>query len=349
MYGIYNAESQDETFKLEATATGEAAIMSFYMTLPSDGSLETFPNNTLSSFRTHLPQMMDLDEGEWEVGLSEIVYPTTVENVKPGGNYMEIIVPSYFRGRSVDPSPSERFKVKKMTNLVPFSAAERPDILFPIANPSYSIPVVGVTYRVEIMTGFYSSVDGVLAELNHVLTDGFGDILKGLVPENDPKYRHLEFKYLKTFNRVQFSVSGPEHETKYIYPVRLSPALSHMLGFTIDEDPSWMTKTTYAVVTPDLYIGMSALYLYNNVTRSQIVGSKNLQLLRIVPFKHQGTDTATTDSHGHWEPRLVEYIPLAKTHFDTLDIHIYDGLGERVSFFNGKVIVKLHFRHKRYI
>lgn len=36
----------------------------FYLTLPSDGSMEAFPQNTVAQFKTLLPQTVDLTDGE---------------------------------------------------------------------------------------------------------------------------------------------------------------------------------------------------------------------------------------------------------------------------------------------
>ena len=52
----------------------------FYLTLPSNSSMDYFPNNTLVSFTTRLPQMLDLD-GFWERGLAEIQYLHSWYNV----------------------------------------------------------------------------------------------------------------------------------------------------------------------------------------------------------------------------------------------------------------------------
>ena len=46
----------------------------FYMTLPSNSSMDLFPSNTLSNFKVKLPEMVNLS-GEWEVGLSSITFP----------------------------------------------------------------------------------------------------------------------------------------------------------------------------------------------------------------------------------------------------------------------------------
>lgn len=50
----------------------------FYLTLPSDGSMETFPQNTEAQFKTLLPQTVDLTDGEWQVGLTEMMYGSSV-------------------------------------------------------------------------------------------------------------------------------------------------------------------------------------------------------------------------------------------------------------------------------
>ena len=52
----------------------------FYMTLPSNASMKTHINNTLTHCITDLPQRIDLT-GEWDCGLTEMQYPHTWYNV----------------------------------------------------------------------------------------------------------------------------------------------------------------------------------------------------------------------------------------------------------------------------
>ena len=52
----------------------------FYVTLPSDASMDVFPNNAVTSYNTRLARALNL-EGEWEVALTEITYSTTWTNV----------------------------------------------------------------------------------------------------------------------------------------------------------------------------------------------------------------------------------------------------------------------------
>ena len=53
----------------------------FYLTLPSNSSEKYYPNNTLTHFITKLHNDVSL-EGEWEVGLVDIMYPRNWYNVE---------------------------------------------------------------------------------------------------------------------------------------------------------------------------------------------------------------------------------------------------------------------------
>ena len=67
----------------------------FYLTPPSNASMDVFPDNKTTGYRVQLPQSIDL-EGEWEVGLYSITYPHvwyTLENI-PGSNYAYYGMPS---------------------------------------------------------------------------------------------------------------------------------------------------------------------------------------------------------------------------------------------------------------
>ena len=56
---------------------------SFTIELISNASGELFPNNTLSSFTNFLPEQVNL-EGQWEVAISEISYPSMYQNITQG-------------------------------------------------------------------------------------------------------------------------------------------------------------------------------------------------------------------------------------------------------------------------
>ena len=53
------------------------------MELVSNASAQLFPDNTLGSFTNFLPEQLNLD-GQWEVRISEISYPSMYQNVTEG-------------------------------------------------------------------------------------------------------------------------------------------------------------------------------------------------------------------------------------------------------------------------
>ena len=52
----------------------------FYVTLPSNSSMECYPGNTVARYTTKLADKIEL-EGDWEVGLAEISFPSALDNV----------------------------------------------------------------------------------------------------------------------------------------------------------------------------------------------------------------------------------------------------------------------------
>ena len=56
---------------------------SFTIELVSNASAQLFPDNTLSSFTNFLPEQLNLD-GQWEVAISELSYPSMYPNVTEG-------------------------------------------------------------------------------------------------------------------------------------------------------------------------------------------------------------------------------------------------------------------------
>ena len=56
---------------------------SFTIELVSNASGELFPDNALSSFTKFLPEQVNL-EGQWDVAISEISYPSMYQNIMEG-------------------------------------------------------------------------------------------------------------------------------------------------------------------------------------------------------------------------------------------------------------------------
>jgi len=85
-------------------------ISRFVLTLPSNSSIDHFPQNTATRYTTKLVETLELERA-WKVGLLEIASASSVENVsedqccytiyfKPGNFYTIVKVPAglYKRG-----------------------------------------------------------------------------------------------------------------------------------------------------------------------------------------------------------------------------------------------------------
>jgi len=61
----------------------------FYVTLPSNSSMDCYPDNSVARFTTKLNGVIEL-EADWEVRLTEISCPSDIENVSDGHCYYTI-------------------------------------------------------------------------------------------------------------------------------------------------------------------------------------------------------------------------------------------------------------------
>jgi hypothetical protein len=61
----------------------------FYLTLPSNSSMNYCPNNTLTLYTTIFSKITDLDE-TWEIGLAEIHYPHSWHSVKNNEAWLKV-------------------------------------------------------------------------------------------------------------------------------------------------------------------------------------------------------------------------------------------------------------------
>ena len=91
----------------------------------------------------------------------------------------------------------------------------------------------------------------------------------------------------------------------------------------------------------DINRGLTALYVYCNLCKPQIVGDTLAPLLRIVDSKGKdGQNIVKFYGQPH-------FVPLRKKYIDVIQINISDDTGNIISFTLGKVICKLQFRLKQ--
>jgi len=69
----------------------------FYVSLPSNSSMDCYPDNSVARLTTKQNCFIHVElEGDWEVGLTEISFPSDIENMSDGHCYYTIHVEDRF-------------------------------------------------------------------------------------------------------------------------------------------------------------------------------------------------------------------------------------------------------------
>ena len=218
---------------------------SFYMTLLSDSSVQHFPNNTQSSFRTKLPKAIDINKGEWEMAMVEMIHPAQVYNVSKEESQFHL-------------STSYKGLVQKLLELHPpkCEKLESGDIVYPMCIPA----------------GVYNSPEHLVNEINDTIQKTIGESLK--------KVNCLfEIQYSNLSKRIKFG-----RKAKYDITLAFHPGLLAKLGasnqnrISVDNDEAF----THDV---DLYAGINHMFIYSDLADFTLLGDVQAQILRVVPFQ----------------------------------------------------------------
>ena len=321
----------------------------FYLTLLSDGSMESFPQNTVAQFKTLLPHPLDLTDGEWEVGLTEMMYSVDLKNISTHESYFDVLIPDT-DGREVsDPDLYGwgRFNLQKLETLslaqtIALLPWEKSPWKFYITKGKSILNMN--TYRIRFRAGAYTKPMALIKEIN----EGLERTLKRVWKKegNVRELSNMKLVYFPAYDRVMYQVNGSTLR-KSVLAIRFPKTLAYKLGMDSDKlllsdevTTKWINVNYLGNNTADLYENLKSMYVYCDIVDPQIVGSNELKLLRVVPFTSDGEDK----HQARWEPIRAEYLKLSKKYFDTIDLHIMSSMGTPMGFLNGRSIVKLHFR-----
>lgn len=138
----------------------------FYVTLPSNSSMDYFPENTQSSYRTKLFSPIAIS-GEWEVALSEVFMPRSWFNVNSHNNRYSVTL----KKEEILPLDKVKYSIqlpdKVGENVEEFWASINKEIEKTINSESASVKFVvqdnGSTLRIEISDGFEVMIEALSA------------------------------------------------------------------------------------------------------------------------------------------------------------------------------------------
>ena len=300
----------------------------FYLTLPSDSSMEVFPNNTLCCFSAKLPQAIRLDhEARWEVALVEIILPTQIKNIVENQNTLTI---------EVCDDQVQQFMDERASGGGVADFIKTPN---PITKRT--------TYLLKIPAGYYFSgqhlVNTIAERFNFMFSKALEKARKSVTIEYHKISRRLLMKFSEdkvlaiTFCPEFYDILGGD--PKLIKIANEIPAVTSNVDFA-----------KYFRFPVEMNLGLNLIFVYSDVVEYNVVGHTSVPLLRVIPFKVDSATKADEEGgntyHVHREFVNPHYLSVSKPYFDTVNITIKGDLGQNIPFTKGKVTVKLHFRKR---
>ena len=235
----------------------------FYVTLPSNSSHQFYGKQPLAHYRTRLAKTLHLNVAEWEVGIAEIIYPISWNNIVNATFKVRKLENNKWRwikGRIPDGNYQDVDKVIEVlqNEISAILGDQKSNIHF-----SYNKP----TRRVKV---FLHENYGMILSNNLAQPLGFGD-----------KEDKCEMSNIKRATSIPFSPSPRKKDYE-------NDCESVVLnGDTI-------TSTFIADVNRTL----RTLYVHCNIVESQLVGDQCVPLLRTIAVKGQ-VDDVIADSFSN--------------------------------------------------
>ena len=335
--------------------------MSFYVTLPSNGSRSTYPNNTSSVYTNQLARRLEFHESDWEVALASISVPDShvfVDVEKLGTNLLEqrfsvgdlshsvkrVKSDELLKGRAITNGISLFSKLVSIldaksglrTNQTQwhFRWDQRGDDRVLLLDPS------------ELNNDFIKDNNNYLA-FGLTFAENFN-----LVREVDAQSKTDAELTAMENNEHTYSNSGGE---KHYYELGLSVNLEKRGGTLHSDVPNknnnnkwWKIQynpknlaepqvilwpyciyALYGIQSHFKYLfgaPTRTLYVYTDAGQSQLVGGTMTDLLREFVYVNRG------EGRFYFEPRQLHFLPIRKNVMDTITVVLRDEQGQKLRF-----------------
>lgn len=326
------------------------------LSLPSDSSMDLYPDNTISHYRIKLDRPIELEDGfDYEVGMTGFIYPKTWYNI---GRYELCALSTSHRlpeGEDIAPaslvddmaSLSLGAPTPVRTNAeyvvdrgdvnghgyppsgsdTPPTAYEEPpqnpDALAQSRPPQYGEYDQRKAFKFQLQPGRYRDTDHVIQELNRKRA-----------------WSGITFYYKQVTDQVTIEISARQAGK---IRLRMTPDLSLKLGFGPDE---FMWAGPYGARITSLGVSrmepINMIHVHCDIIQSaHYVGHQMAPLLKSVGISGKHGDIVT------FEPQWIDFFPLRLRRFDTIQVLLSSDTGRPVPFERGRSLVKLHIRRAR--
>lgn len=280
---------------------------SFVYYLLSNASMNVYKDNKPQHFRTLLPTPLYL-EGEWEVGLSTIIYPHNWNQLKSQGTLMvNLPVTSNASGLRINEAIRIEFSFKQFDSLTEF------------------VKVLNEHLNAEVE--------------KHILTSK--TVFKPVTLEEKHTYKHLQFS-LSSGRPQKLSLLdygyGTDFKIDFPRPELPTRELWRMCGF--EDKVTEIVEGSQAKNPVSLTLQLPSLFVYTPMIEYVGVGDTHAPLFAVVPVRGNLGDIV----YERFDKPI--YMRLNQKYIAEIEVSIKDDTGEDIVFNAGKTILILHFRRR---
>lgn len=324
-----------------------------YVDLFSNSSLETFPKNTVSSFKVKLSRPLELT-GDYECALAQVICPSaSATDVDTRGEILIITHPENLEQKTYALVKEKTFPFNNET-VLNNSFKPKPDHPINLSTTSY-YPEVGYTsnkyYAYKHIfpeAQIFPNGQAVVTHLNDLFStsppsDLFGRIVKQrMIPsaQDDNEKYPVRFS-IATDGSLQVKIRDID------FGIAISGAIARILGFGVADDQyvifdlpgeyKFQHKVNLNAARPSL------MSFYTNIILPHWVGDTTAPLIRVcrVPTIKEGDSSSSFIS---FDFDTLHYLPVALKYIQEIEVEVRGPQGDLIPFQYGICYVRFHFR-----
>lgn len=332
-----------------------------FVHLVSNASIDTFPDNKLSDFTTVLSEPLSFTDGEYEVGLSEMHIPCSINMLDKQNAwfvYLDYwiepdVVDTHMLQRTVkyDKIPKE-YKSSVVRKKINYEARSMDGVILKIEKPeSCGLPqwILGNNNRVIYGVDTEAKVEGNINVYWQLYEEKKLQIREGFYKETSDLLEAINEKAKGIFKLTQNEenkrvVCTSTKKDKHPIAVRFSDQLTNILGFRKESIQLFKEKETVTARHDiDRFPGTNLFLVSTDFIEDSHVGDAHVPLLRALPFNEVRPYEIMS-----YQCFPVQYKKVLLREVSSIRVLITDDSGRTIPFQNrGRVYLTLHFRRRR--
>jgi hypothetical protein len=323
-----------------------------YLTLVSNASQSTFPDNRKSVFTTLLPSPINLSEGVFEIALCELFIPFSLMNLTVNDAWLDLFTYEVIADEGAIGETETLSELIKLCSSVGGSFQLEKDsyhvwlpegyaIVFESRSLGLPLRIYGEPARTTLGQKTNKKKLDAKARLVKVkpirervkVTPEYYESCKDIVEELNTK---VDGKFVMSVNEKNGIVKCDSK----VDSIRLSNQLGNLLGFRRDSIPKGISGARHAF---DPFPGCACIFVYSDIISDEVVGDTSGPLLRVLPLKKAARDAMI----GYTLDNL-QYRTIIQRELTSITLSLYDDVGRELSFKNvGRTAAVCHIRRRQ--